>query len=170
MNDRVLGVSFPTFLFDILAIAFIYYVPALSHVVAMPFYLFEPFRLVVLTSLIVLANSRNAFFLALTLPVFSFFVSGHPLFAKMILISGELFLNIVLYNLFSKHISTPYCTLFLSIALSKAVYYLLKFAFISMGILPTTLVSNSLFAQLIVAVFTALFFGSLIRRKVSINE
>ena len=79
-------------LFDILALTFIYFVPTISHMLSFPLYLIEPMRIALILAL-VHTTKKNAYIIAITLPLFSFLVSAHPVFYKMMLISGELVID-----------------------------------------------------------------------------
>ncbi|MDY0202455.1 MAG: hypothetical protein RBR40_15895, partial [Tenuifilaceae bacterium] len=58
-------------LFDIFALAFIYLIPTISHMLSFPLYLIEPMRIALVLAL-VHTTKRNAYIIALTLPLFSF--------------------------------------------------------------------------------------------------
>ena len=70
---------------DVFALMLVYFLPAFTHLTAIPFYIIEPFRLMILVSLVVMNNKHNALILAVTLPMFSFIVATHPLFIKAML-------------------------------------------------------------------------------------
>jgi hypothetical protein len=89
---------------DLIALLFIAFLPAISHILPIPFYLMEPMRLFVLVALL-LTNSTNAYFLALTLPILAFISTSHPVFAKSLLISMELCLNVTLFYLLTSKIN-----------------------------------------------------------------
>lgn len=161
MTTTIIKKTWPIALLDIVALALVYIMPALAHLTAIPFYIIEPFRLMVLVSLVLMNNKHNALLLAVTLPLFSFIIATHPLFAKAMLISMEMVFNVLVYSWLIKKINKPFWVIIISIVLSKAVYYLLKYGFISMGLLSMSLVSTSLLVQLIVAVATALLFGQI---------
>ena len=146
---------------DVLALVLVYYLPALAHLTSIPFYIIEPFRLMVLVSLVVMNNKHNALLLAVTLPLFSFIIATHPLFIKAFLISIEMVFNVLVYSWFIKKINKPFWVILVSIVISKVGYYLLKYGFISMGLLSMSLVSTSLLVQLAVAFITALLFGQI---------
>ena len=165
MSTKTIKTIWPIALLDVLAFVLIYYLPALSHLTPIPFYLIEPLRLMVLTSLVIMQNKHNALLLAITLPLFSYFITAHPLFAKSVLISIELVLNVVVYSILCKRIKTPFIVLLLSILTSKVFYYLLKFLFIHCGFLSTNLVSTSLLIQGIVALITALLLSCIQNKK-----
>lgn len=161
MTNDPIKIVCPIILLDLIALLLVYFLPALSHVTTFPFYIIEPFRLMVLVSLVVMNNKHNALLLALTLPLFSFIIATHPLFAKAMLISIEMVVNVFVYTWLIKKINKPFWVILISIVVSKAGYYLLKYGFISMGLLSMSLVSTSLLVQLAVAVVTALLFGQI---------
>lgn len=146
---------------DALAIAFVLFVPALSHLTSVPFYLLDPMRIAVLGVLLATRDWKNSLLLALALPFISMLVSGHPVFPKCLLISAELGTNILLLS--NPGLATG-PAVFLSILASKGVYYLLKYAVISFGWLQMDLVSTPLWIQLAVALVIAAVFA-LISRK-----
>lgn len=135
-------------LLDLSALAFVYLVPTLSHLTALPIYLIEPMRLMLILAL-VHTNKNNAYLLALSLPLFSFLISSHPVFAKMLLISFELSLNVFLFYLLKDRFLKVFPAILLSIILSKMAYYSIKFGLLSFAILNGSLISTPLFIQLI---------------------
>ncbi|MDA3943342.1 MAG: hypothetical protein PF694_07365 [Bacteroidetes bacterium] len=151
---------------DILALAFIYFTPALSHMFQLPIYLIEPMRLMLILAL-VHTNKKNAYLLALTLPMFSFMISGHPVFIKTILISLELSFNVFLFYSLTQRSKNLLFAVLGSIIISKIVYYLLKFGLLQMLLLEGELVSTPLLIQLITSlVFSFYCFVLLKRHKV----
>jgi hypothetical protein len=118
-------------LFDIIALAFIYFVPTISHMLNFPLYLIEPMRIALILAL-VHTTKRNAYIIAITLPLFSYLVSAHPVFYKMMLISGELVLNVWLFHFILSRSKNAFASILSSIILSKAVYYLTKFLIIAL--------------------------------------
>jgi len=148
-------------LIDLTALAFIYLVPALSHLMRLPVYLIEPMRLMLVLAM-VHTNRQNSYLLALTMPLFSFIISGHPVFAKMFLIGMELSLNVFLFYLLSRRMNYIFPAIFASILLSKAIYYLVKFGLIQMAVINSGLVATPLLVQLVMAVafssYVAVFF------------
>jgi len=123
-KDKIISVAF-----DILCISVMYFVPAVSHLLNLPIYLIEPLRIMIILAL-VHTKRQNAYFIALTLPLFSTLISGHPFFAKMLIMSLELFLNVVLFFTLSSRIKNSFLAMVSAIVISKAVYYLLAYAFI----------------------------------------
>jgi len=154
----------PSALIDLAALLLVYFTPALSHLLGFPLYLLEPMRLAVVLAL-AHTRPRNAWLLALTLPLFSFAVSAHPHFLKMLLITGELLLNVGLFFLLQKRTQMSMgLSLGLSILLSKAVYYLAKFALVSALLIEGSVISTPLWVQAITLTAFSLYLGLAGRR------
>ncbi len=136
-------------LLDLIALAVVYFVPTLTHLLNLPLYLFEPIRIMLILS-IVHTKKVNAFALALSLPLFSFAVAGHPVFFKMLIISAEMALNVWLFYVISKEIKSTFLAMVLSIALSKLVYYAIQYIFIVTSLLTWQEVEHPILPQVIV--------------------
>jgi hypothetical protein len=156
--------SFISILFDFLALVCIYFVPAISHLLNLPLYLIEPMRIMLILAL-VHTSKKNAYMLALTMPLFSFIISSHPEFPKMFLITMELSLNVFLFYLLLK--KTPYLivSVLLSIVLSKVIYYSVKFFLIKLTILDSELVTTPILIQLITTLFFSLYLFAFYKKK-----
>lgn len=142
----------------IAAITFIYFVPALSHLIGFPLYLIEPMRIMLVLAITHTAK-RNAYLLAVTLPLFSWLVSGHPLLFKMGIITAELVLNVWLFYFLDGRLNNRPVALLLSIVISKGAYYLMKFGLLSAALLEGALISTPLYIQAVVTlVFTGYIF------------
>ncbi|NLF44224.1 MAG: hypothetical protein GX587_16145 [Bacteroidales bacterium] len=74
---------------QIFALLVIYLIPTLSHLSGIKLYLIEPMRLMVILA-IAHSNKKNALLLAITLPIFSYAISMHPLVFKSLIICIEL--------------------------------------------------------------------------------
>lgn len=158
--------SFPklkVYLIDLMAITFIYFLPALSHLTALPLYYIEPMRLAVLFCLIH-TSKKNAFLIAVTIPLFSLIVSSHPGFLKAVLITGELLINLWLFYFLVKNINV-FTAAFLSIILSKLMYYSAKYLLIQSQWIDGGLVSTPLIVQLIIAVAISIYAGTMFKAK-----
>ena len=143
---------------DLIAIAFIYFVPAISHLLKFPVYLLEPMRIMLILA-IAHTHRRNAYLLAFTLPLFSFAVSGHPELWKMLLITGELALNVWLFFFISKKAGNFFVAMLSSILASKIIYYAVKFLLIQLLLVKTGLIATPVYIQLIMTVvFSAYIF------------
>jgi len=130
------------------AITFIYFIPTISHIVSLPIYFIEPMRLMIIIAF-VHTSKQNAYLLALTLPIFSFLISAHPAFLKMLLITFELTLNVFLFYLFTKKTKYLFPAIFASIVISKIIYYLIKFGMISFAVINSGLISTPIIIQVI---------------------
>jgi len=148
-----------TILIDVAVFICIYFIPALSHITPFPLYLLDPMRIFMLAGYLLTRQNANAYLLAITIPLFTALVSGHPPLFKAILISIELSVNILLFvqllNRTRLHIAVA---LFISIIGSKLVYYALKFAFINNGFVEGNLVTTDLWMQLGTVVFVTMIF------------
>lgn len=153
-------------IFDMLALAFIYLVPTISHMLSFPLYLIEPMRIALILAL-VHTTKRNAYIIALTLPVFSYLVSAHPVFYKMLLISGELVLNVWIFYFLLGKTKSAFVSIISSIVVSKAVYYLAKFIALAIIFNSTeSIISTPLRVQVITTlVFSGYLWLMLKKRK-----
>ncbi len=159
-RDKAVGIG----LTDAAAVLFVFAVPALSHLTSVPFYLLDPMRMAVLGALLFSKNWKNALVLALALPLFSFAVSGHPVYPKFLLIAAELSANVLLFAWLSRKMNAGIAA-FVSILLSKVLYYGFKAAVLSAGLLQTELISTTIWWQLGVAVGLSAAFAGLWNRR-----
>lgn len=144
---------------DIFIFLMVYFIPAWSHLLPIPLYLLDPMRIFLFTGYLLSQNSKNAYFLAITIPIFSMLVTGHPVFAKSLLIAMELFVNIFIVAYWSKYKGTSmYVVIFCSVIISKIVYYLMKYIFLSVGWLSGDLFSTGIVTQLLVALVITVVF------------
>jgi hypothetical protein len=132
---------------NFLALVFMYVTPALSHMVSFPIYYFEPMRIFLIFT-IVHQEKKNGYILALTLPLFAFITSSHPVFLKTLLITSELSLNVFLFYLLRNKIKNVFLVVVLSISLSKIAYYAIKFLLINTSLLNSGLVSTPMLIQI----------------------
>jgi hypothetical protein len=65
------GKKYKTAILDVTALLIIYLTPAISHLFSFPVYLLEPMRIMLILA-VVHTSRKNAYLLALTLPLFSF--------------------------------------------------------------------------------------------------
>lgn len=151
-------------LLDLGALALIYFTPALSHMLNLPLYLIEPMRLMLVLAL-VHTNKMNAYLLAFTLPLFSFLFSGHPVLPKMLLITGELVLNVFFFYLLASRLKNTLFIVFASIILSKIGYYLAKFVLLQWLLLEGTLFSTPVFIQLFSSLIFSLYAWMILKNQ-----
>ena len=68
--------------FDLFLFISIYFIPSLSHNFTFPIYYFDPMRIAMVLCLCH-TKQMNTIFIVITLPIFSFIVSSHPLSMKL---------------------------------------------------------------------------------------
>ncbi|MFO7998644.1 MAG: hypothetical protein R6U86_06645 [Bacteroidales bacterium] len=150
-------------LLDVSALAFIYFVPAISHMLSIKLYLVEPMRLMLILAL-VHTHRKNAYLLALTLPFFSYLISAHPVLIKSGLIAAELVVNVALFYFLSRYIHRL-GAIFASIWLSKIFYYGLKYLAI-MTVLPNdSLIGTPLQIQLATSLAFSLYLFLMLKKE-----
>lgn len=121
-----------TIALDLVALAIVYFAPAFAHLASLPVYMIEPMRLMLILSA-VHTNRKNTLLLALTLPLFSYIVSAHPAFIKMLIITGEMVLNTVLFFFLAGRLKNLFSSMFFSILLSKVFCYLMYLLLFPIG-------------------------------------
>lgn len=153
-----------TFLVDIFFIAIVYLTPIIAHSLSFPVYLLDPMRWCVLGSYLMLRNRNNALFLALSLPLISYAITGHPILFKNIIIGIELMANILLMEVLLKKVENVFTSVFMSIMVSKLIYYSLKTVLIYLGLLATNVFDTSIIIQIVVSALISLIFAKLYRK------
>ena len=138
-------------IFNVFAIAFIFLIPSFSHLLGFALYNIDPMRFALFLAILI-TNRKNAYFVALLLPLVSFLISSHPYLYKVMLISGELLINTWLFYFLSDRFKNVFASAFVSILVSKSAYYLVKFMLISFALVETNLISTSLVVQLVVTI------------------
>jgi hypothetical protein len=76
---------------------------------------------------------------------------------KMILIAAELTLNVFLFYFLAKRIKHLFPAVFLSIVISKTVYYILKFLMIQLTIINTGLITTPILIQIVTAMLFSFY-------------
>lgn len=148
-----------TFLIDVALLTALYLLPSLSHATALPLYMFEPMRVALIIALL-FTNRANAYLIAFTIPLVSAVLTGHPAPFKALLMGIELSMLVAAYGYLRQTLRVPaFAALTAAIVLSKLLYYTLKYAALSAGLLSGSLVSTPLQTQLILAIGTAAVFG-----------
>lgn len=141
---------------DVIALVFIYALPALSHALAFPFYMFEPMRIVLFAAYLGSRNNINTVLLALSLPIFSMLTVGHPLLLKALIMSAELALNVLFFFYLLRFTKwNVFFSLLSATLLSKLFYYGLKYLLLRLALLDGVLVTTNIFVQLAVALLIA---------------
>jgi len=137
-----------TYLIDFSLLLLIYFLPAISHLFAFPIYYLDPMRIALVVALIH-TSKKNAYIIAITLPLFSFLISSHPQILKSFLLSAELIINLGLFFFLKDKLKNVFASLFISIVISKVIYYLLKYVLIYSALLNDKLFSTPFYFQLI---------------------
>lgn len=135
---------------DIVLLGIIYLLPTISHLLAFPLYLLDPMRIVIFASILISNNKYNSYLLAVTIPLFSFFVGGHPIFLKSVIISIELLANVILFGLLLKRWKNVFLVTLTSIFVAKVMYYAIKYIFVDFGWMQMELVSTAIIIQVVV--------------------
>ena len=160
-SSRVINI-----IFDLIALMAIYLVPSISHLLSFPVYYLEPMRIILIIA-IVHTSRRNAYLIAITLPLFSMLVSAHPSLIKSSLMTGELLINLWLFFFLTKKLSHNGLSIFLSIIASKLLYYLVKFLLINSVLLSGQLFSTPIYIQLIMlATFSGYVYLTSLSKKI----
>ena len=141
---------------DIIVITFIFLIPSLSHLTAIPFYLFEPMRLAAIFC-VINTNRTNSLVIAFVLPLVSFMISSHPELVKGIVISLELIINVTLFYFLNKKLKNNFFVMLLSIIVAKLFYYTSKFSLISLGMLKGDLVSTPFWIQSVIILLLSIY-------------
>lgn len=158
-NSAVLSLNrenITTLLVDIMAVLVILFAPALAHLMSFPVFFVEPMRIMLVLAL-VHTNKKNAYAMAIALPIFSFMFSAHPVFLKALLMSAELALNVYLFYELSKHFKNVFTSVFFSIVLSKLGYYAVKIGLLQFALINSPLVSIPIWIQLLTASVFAVY-------------
>ena len=93
-------------LVDVVLLAALYLVPALSHATALPVYLLEPMRIALIVALL-FTNRANTYFIAVTIPLASVLVTGHPEPLKALLMCIEFSILVAAYGLLAQRFRIP---------------------------------------------------------------
>lgn len=153
---------------DAVVLLLVYFIPALSHLSPFPLYYLDPMRMLLFAAYLISRNNSNAFLLAATIPVFSFLVTGHPVFYKSLLISVELLVNIGCFIWMIKKLKWhPGVIIFIAAVVSKICYYLFKYIFLQLGLLTGSLKATDLDIQLCTVAGLSLLFAVFYKRKTS---
>jgi hypothetical protein len=154
INDDLLfgnNLNTKSILFDIGAMFLIYFLPKISSLLDVQFYLFEPMRVVIVFA-IVHTSKKNANIIALILPVVSYIFSNHPSVVKTIILSGDLLLNIFSYHSLLQFKVNKFLLMSISIVASKIFYYLIKYLLIHFLVLNGNLIATPIFIQIIIVI------------------
>ncbi len=149
-----------TVLIDTVLLAFMCLVPALSHVMALPLYKLNPMLLCLLAGMFLTTDRRNAFLLALLLPMVSAWITGMPTPLKELCMSAELVTVVSVFSLAEKKLLV-FPSILAAIVLGKGVFYLLK----ALLLAPAVLIDTNLWLQMAVAVGASALFALLLKKN-----
>ena len=145
---------------DIALLAGLYLLPSLAHAAGIPLWKLEPMRIALIIAMLY-THRANAYLLALTVPMISFAVSGHPEPFKAVLMGIEFSVLVAAWDFLARAKGwTPFLALTAAILAGKVVYYTLKYLSLSAGFLDGNLVSTPVATQAILAVGTAAVFAA----------
>ncbi len=150
---------------DSVALAVIYFTPAIAHLIALPVYMIEPMRLMLILSM-AHSTRNNSYLLALTLPLFSFITTSHPEFLKMLIITAELTLNVFLFYWLFSRFRNAFISMVSAVILSKIACYGLYLIFFSLAFVRSEAGLSFLAAQAITTVLFSAYVYFIQRRKI----
>lgn len=151
-------------IFDLVGISFIYFLPAMSHLFALPLYYLDPMRLMLILAM-VHTNRTNTIVLGITLPLVSFLITSHPVFLKAGIISMELAANIFLFYWLTRKNYHVLLSAAISIIGSKLFYYLIKDLCINFGLLDSPLITTPISFQLTITLLLSIYMWYVIIRN-----
>lgn len=153
-----------TALIDVALLALACLVPTISHLMALPLYHLNPMLLVLLASLLLVNDRRNAYLMALLLPCVSMLAVGMPTPLKAICMVAELETVVLvsqLLKVFGNKFFGQLGSMLVAMLCAKAVYYVLKAVLIS----SVALVGTPVATQVIVCVAAAVVFAFAVSRN-----
>jgi len=151
-------------LLDSIAFLLVWLTPVISHLIGFPFYMIEPMRFMVILS-VAYTSRGNSYLLALTLPMFSWVVSGHPEFYKTLVMTAELVLNVFLFYYLVKRIDSVFLSMLISIVVSKIFCYALYLVFFSIMFIEEEAEPVFLMAQVITTVLFSSYVSIILQKK-----
>lgn len=149
---------------DVLLLAVACLVPAVSHLLSLPLYYLNPMLLMLLAGMLLVNDRRNAYLLAVLLPVVSMLAVGMPTPLKALCMVAEYSAVVFVYGRLQSWCDRFVGTLgamLIAMLCGKVVYYLLKALLLS----PVVLVSTPVWMQLLVVVVAAIAFATLLNLK-----
>lgn len=141
---------------DAAILAIICLVPTLSHLFSVPIYKLNPMTLCLLAGMLLVNDRRNAFLLALVLPLVSMLISGMPTPLKCVCMVAELATIVAVFQLAENRMGS-FVSILCAMICGKAVYYVLKALIVS----PAVLIGTSIWLQVALLVASALLFGAI---------
>lgn len=149
---------------DIFAFAAVWLTPVIGRLIGLPFYMIEPMRLMVVLS-IAHTSRGNSYFLAATLPLFSWAVTGHPEFYKMLVITVEIGINVFLFYYLLRRIDSILLSMIISIVISKVLCYALYLVSFSMMFIREEAEPSFMMAQVITTLVFSFYVVIILQKK-----
>ncbi len=146
-------------LVDIVLLVTICLVPALSHLFALPLYKLNPMLLSLLAGMLLVRDRRNAYLLAILLPLCSMLTTGMPVPLKAACMIPEMLAVVALFQIFERRMPM-FVALFVAIVLGKVVFYGMK----ALLIAPLVLIETDIWLQLGITIVYAIAFTFLRKR------
>ena len=149
---------------DILLLGIACSIPALSHLLAWPLYWLNPMLLMLLAGMFLVGDRRNAYLLAVLLPVVSMIAVGMPTPTKAFCMVAEYSTVVFVIGrlqAWNGRFVGKLGAILLAMLGGKAVYYLLKAVLLA----PAVLVSTPVWVQLVVVVAAAALYATLMELK-----
>lgn len=141
MKNMTLAIPRKTLLVDAALLAGACLIPAASHLLALPLYMLDPMRWLLIAAIVMGYKDdnllTNGLLMALLLPLVSCAVVGMPTMGKALIIMAELGANVALFALMSKKMNT-FLAMLLSIVAAKGLYYGLKGLLLGGALLGTS--------------------------------
>lgn len=141
-----------TALIDILLLTTACLVPAISHLTALPLYQFNPMLLFLVLGMVMVNDRKNAYLLAVLLPLVSMLIVGMPTPAKALCMGAEYLTVVSLFALLGSKMGSNKKGTFLAMLAAmlggKVVFYALK----AMLLTPVALISTPVMMQVLVMV------------------
>jgi len=106
----------------------------------------------------VYSSRSNSLAIAAALPVLSFLSTGHPVFPKFLIMSGELMVFAFVLSSFRLRQSNRLIRFLGAVFVSKIIYYLIKGGAIAFGYLDQVLISTDLYTQIQALVILSIVF------------
>lgn len=146
-------------LIDVALLAAMYLLPSLSHLTALPLFMLEPMRVALIVALL-FTNRANTYLIAITIPLASSVITGHPEPLKAALMCVEFSVLVAAYGHLARRIGIQtFAALTAAILIGKLVYYALKSAALSAGLMTGSLISTPVGTQIALAIGTAAVFA-----------
>jgi len=142
---------------DILVVSAFFLTLLVAHILPFPLYKYDPMKILVLIT-VVYSSRSNSLAIAAALPVLSFLSTGHPVFPKFLIMSGELMVFAFVLSSFRLRQSNRLIRFLGAVFVSKIIYYLIKGGAIAFGYLDQVLISTDLYTQIQALVILSIVF------------